>query len=294
MFRPESDWTGQGREGVEAFAIDRRVVTNGAAVDIRRFRWVTPSSGSFSPARHYLDYSLTQQPRRSLLRTDAWADECYSGDILYLAPRHEYWGAPALQERRLLCVALDDDFLSDVFEDGDQAATLLPSADVRGGALRRLLEATAAELMAPGFASDALVGAMLVGIAVELARSLRQQDAAEKEASGVVMRQVRAITDYVMDNLSTTLNIADIGRACGLSTRHVARVFKEGTGISLGEFVARSRVALAKELLTRNNLQIKEVSWRCGFGSTAAFSAAFRQATGATPRAFRHGTSALQ
>jgi AraC family transcriptional regulator len=295
MFRPESDWTGQQRFGVDQFVIDRQVAIADAAIDVRRFRWVEPSSGSFSPARHYLDYSLTPQTRRSLLKADAWSDKRYSGDILYLPPHHDYWGEPALQERRLLCVALGDAFLADLFDDDRRMDALTPCADVQSVALRRLCEAASVELMTPGFASDTLVEAMLIGIAVELVRHLRQCDTQRtQEAHGGTARQVRAVTDYVMANMSTTLGISEIARSCGMSARHVARVFKEGTGISLGEFVARSRIALAKELLAGDNLQIKEISWRCGFKSTSAFSAAFRTATGATPRAFRYGKVVLQ
>lgn len=293
MFRPESDWSGQDRQGVERFSIDRRVSLSDADVDVRHFRWVEPSSGAFSPARHYLDYSLTQQSRRSLLKADAWSEKRYSGDILYLPPGHVYWGQPAMQERHLLCVALGDAFLAEVFEDDRGFGDLVACADVQSSALRRLLEATAAELIAPGFASKALVQANLVGIAIELVRQLRRQHV-PAETPQASARQVRAITDYVMDNLSNTFGIAEIARECGMSTRHVARVFKDATGISLGEFIARSRIALAKELLGRDNVQVKEVSWRCGFRSTSAFSAAFRNATGATPREFRYGSSPLQ
>jgi AraC family transcriptional regulator len=294
MFQPESDWTGQERFGVERFAIDRRVETADTAVDIRRFKWVAPSSGVFSPARHYLDYSLTPQTRRSLLKAEAWPEARYSGDILYLPPGHAYWGKPAMQERRLLCLALGDRFLADVFEDDRRLDSLMPCADVQSGSLRRLLEALAAELMAPGFASDTLVDAMLTGVAVELVRHLRGEYPSRSDASRANSRQLRTITDYVMDHLSTTINIADIARECGMSTRHVARSFRDATGISLGDYVARSRIAFAKELLASAQVQIKEISGRCGFSSTSAFSASFRKATGSTPKEFRQGTARLQ
>lgn len=294
MFQPESDWTGQERFGVERFAIDRCVESADTTVDIRRFKWVAPSSGPLSPARHYLDYSLTPQTRRSLLKAEAWPDARYAGDILYLPPGHTYWGKPAMQERRLLCLALGDRFLADVFEDDRRPNALTPCANVQSGSLRRLLEALAAELMAPGFASDTLVDAMLTGVAVELVRHLRGEDPARHDAARANGRQLRAITDYVMDHLSSTINIADIARECGMSTRHVARTFRDATGFSLGEFVARSRIALAKELLAGDNTQIKEISGRCGFSSSSAFAASFRNATGTTPKEFRQGTARLQ
>lgn len=36
--------------------------------------------------------------------------------------------------------------------------------------------------------------------------------------------------EYIRENLSSALSISDIGRACGMSTRNVARVFKQATG----------------------------------------------------------------
>ena len=294
MFRPESDWSEQGLYGAEAFAIDRRVHASDATVDIRRFRWVTPSSGLLSPARHYLDYSLIPQTRQSLLKAEPWSDVRHSGDMLYLPPGYEYWGQPALQERHMLCVALGDNYLADLFEDDAPLAKLMPCADVQSAPLRRLLEGMAAELTTPGFGSDALVESMLTGVAVELVRHLQRTQDVLADVPHPNARQVRAITDYVMAHLSSPVSIAQIARACGMSTRHVARVFKEATGISLGEFVARSRIALAKELLERDHLPIKEISWQCGFSSTSAFSAAFRSATGRTPREFRTGAISLQ
>lgn len=293
MFRPESDWTGQDREGVEDFAIGPRLSVGDADVDLRRLRWVAPSSGIFSPAKHFINYSITHQTRRSLLDADSWSERQSSGDILYLPPGQVYWGAPALRELRLLCVALGDTFLENVFEDDRRSIGLLPCADVQSAPLRRLLESLAREIAAPGFASDALVEAMMVGIAVELVRHLKR-DGTGQDAATATPRQIRLATDYVMANLSSSISVADIARECGMSTRHTARIFKEATGVSLGDFVARSRIALAKELLASDQVRIKEVSWRCGFRSTSAFSAAFRSATGATPREFRMGTTCLQ
>lgn len=126
---------------------------------------------------------------------------------------------------------------------------------------------------------------MLMSMAVELYRHLGARDTDRSGTRNA--RQVRQIVDYVMENLSAPLGIADIALNCNMSVRHVARVFKNDTGVSLGEFVARSRIGLAKDLLRGSDVRIKEVSWRCGFSSTSAFSAAFRAATGQTPKDYR-------
>jgi AraC family transcriptional regulator len=292
MFQPESDWTGQGRL-VEHFSIDHSMKRGDVDIDIRRFRWSQVHSGEFSPAKHYLDFSLAAQSRSSLLKADEWSDKRFAGDILFLPAGRPYQGHPAAEERKLLCVAFGSGFLENVFEDDRSAGRMLATTDIRNAWLRRMLGALAAEVASPGFASDILVEATLVGIIVELARHAQLQQRDERCASAST-RQVRSITDFVMANLSHQLTAADVARQCGVSVRHLGRIFKVATGTSLGDYVARSRIELAKELLVSDEFRVKEISWRCGFQSTSSFSAAFRTATGKTPSEFREGSDRLQ
>jgi AraC family transcriptional regulator len=287
MIRPESDWIGQQVRGVEGFAIERAFSVRGVDVDIRRFDWVSPSEGLLSPAKHYIDFSLGGPLRRSLLDADPWKGPRAAGDILYLPPNFSYWGKPALEHRRLLCLAIGQDFLEDLFQTENPFGDLLPSADIQRPELRQLLAAIANELAAPGFASETLLESLLVATAVDLARHLRGVEMTARDSGSD--RQIRRATDYIMDNLAESLTIAEIAGECGMSTRHLARVFKERTGVALGEFIAQRRIALAKQLLAEGGWRIKEISWRCGFRSTSAFSAAFRAAVGVTPRDYREG-----
>ncbi|WP_404477014.1 helix-turn-helix domain-containing protein [Novosphingobium sp. BL-52-GroH] len=270
---------------MNGFYIEANATVQDASVDLRHFNWVLPCSGTFSPEKHYIDYSLDSRPRRSMISVGRPGHRIPTGDILYMPPHRQYIGEPALQERHLVCVALGDRFLEAFFEAEHPLVGLDPCVDIQNGAMRRLFEGLASELRSPGFASTTLIQSMLMGLAVELYRHLGIGEA--DTATGRNSRQVRQIVDYVMENLSAPLGIADIAMNCNMSLRHVARVFKNETGVSLGEFVARSRIGLAKDLLRCENVRIKEISWRCGFASTSAFSAAFRVATGQTPKAYR-------
>lgn len=293
MFRPESDWRGQDREGVDHFAIEKSFSRDDVYADIRRFNWVSATSGTFSPARHFLNFSLIPQTRPSRVRAEGWSEDHYSGELLYLPPNRSYFGETALGERRLLCIAMSEQYLGNILETACGGSEFTPRTNLQSAALRRMLESLATELTAPGFASDVLIEASLVSIAVELARAMQQQDDGLR-ALAPASRQIRTINDFILGNLSSQLSVSEIARECGMSTRHVARVFKASTGQSIGDFVARSRISLAKDLLGAGDVRIKEVSWRCGFQSTSAFCAAFRSATGKTPSEFRQGGIRLQ
>lgn len=295
--RPESDWSIVNRGFVSGFTIDRSWAAAHASIDIRRFEWTGRASGEIVPGRHYLDFSLLADRRRSVLRTDAWEGPQCSGDVLYLPPGHSCWGEPALEKRHMLCLGIAQPFFADLFEDDAVLRGALPRADLQSGRMRQFLNTIARELTAPAFASDTLIESCLIGLAVELARLVeRRADVSTGGGStgGGDERQARRIVAYIRENLASSLSVSEIARECGMSTRSVNRVFKASTGVSIGEYIARSRIELAKELLASDDFRVKEVSWRCGFRSASAFSAAFRAATRMTPRAFRHSPTSLQ
>ena len=73
----------------------------------------------------------------------------------------------------------------------------------------------------------------------------------------------------------------------GVSRRHITRLFREGTGFSVGEFQLRIRLQTARELLSGTDLPIGEIAFRVGFDSGAALAHAMRRADGRSPSDIR-------
>ena len=65
--------------------------------------------------------------------------------------------------------------------------------------------------------------------------------------------------------------------------------FKEATGINFVEYVARTRVEKARNLLQNPNLRISEIAFDVGFQSLSQFNRAFKAITGQSPREHRAG-----
>lgn len=79
------------------------------------------------------------------------------------------------------------------------------------------------------------------------------------------------------------LSAARVAAAVGISERHLSRVFA-ATGASVPQFVLTRRLAHAHALLTAApETSVAEVAARCGFGSPAHFSQAFRDRYGRRP-----------
>jgi len=99
--------------------------------------------------------------------------------------------------------------------------------------------------------------------------------------------QLRAAIDYIHDHIGESLELRSISRAAGLSEFHFARLFKAATGDSPFQFVTRTRMERAKQLLRKTRLPIFEIAERVGYQKPSHFSARFRVVSGCGPDAYR-------
>ncbi|MFH1497707.1 MAG: helix-turn-helix transcriptional regulator [Verrucomicrobiota bacterium] len=94
--------------------------------------------------------------------------------------------------------------------------------------------------------------------------------------------------NFVRTHLADTdLSIAGLARALGCSPDHLARQFHHETGLNPSVWIARERIALAKDLLAEPGLNIAEIGWACGFNEPSYFIRVFRKHAGNTPRTYR-------
>ena len=81
--------------------------------------------------------------------------------------------------------------------------------------------------------------------------------------------------------------VAELAREAGMSRSHFAERFASIVGRSPLAYLAEWRMHVGRALLREGTLRVGEVARRVGYGSEAAFSTAFKRATGVAPGAFR-------
>lgn len=104
------------------------------------------------------------------------------------------------------------------------------------------------------------------------------------ELSGGALSGVLA---YINAHIGETISIDDLCRAVHTSKYHLCRKFKSLMGITIMEYINETRTELAKELLTKKELSVSEISERCGFTNVSYFCAVFKRTVGLSPLAFR-------
>ena len=76
-----------------------------------------------------------------------------------------------------------------------------------------------------------------------------------------------------------------------MSRSALAERFTQLVGEAPMRYLANWRMQLAKQLLREGTCSIQEVATRVGYESEAAFSRAFKRATGSPPATWRRGAS---
>ena len=107
-----------------------------------------------------------------------------------------------------------------------------------------------------------------------------------REQRAVVSPYVTKALQYVDHNYAIpTLSVTEIAAHLGLSTAHLSRLVKRGTGQTLSEYITKIRITKAKDLFALGK-RISDVAGQCGFLSLQSFSRTFRRVEGIRPRAY--------
>jgi AraC-like DNA-binding protein/ligand-binding sensor protein len=107
------------------------------------------------------------------------------------------------------------------------------------------------------------------------------------EASGKEPTAITRARDHIRDHFADELSLGLVAKAVNMSANYFSEKFKQTTGMRFVEYVARSRIEKARNLLQNPKLRISEVAFDVGFQSLSQFNRAFRRITGQSPRNYR-------
>ena len=89
------------------------------------------------------------------------------------------------------------------------------------------------------------------------------------------------------ENLFKEITIDEICREVHISKYYFCRRFKETMGMTVMDYVLKTRIIHAKQMLEKENASVTDVSDRCGFSSVSYFRRVFKEAVGVSPLKYR-------
>lgn len=101
------------------------------------------------------------------------------------------------------------------------------------------------------------------------------------------------LVDVVEDHLTDDLDVAATAARLGTTEHHLRRMFSSLAGMGLSEYVRRRRMTVAAADVVAGD-DLLDVAVRHGYGSTEAFTRAFRSVHGVAPRDVRRDGGPLR
>jgi LacI family transcriptional regulator len=92
---------------------------------------------------------------------------------------------------------------------------------------------------------------------------------------------------FINMHANEPIQVEDIMRVVSISRRSLERYFREVTGMGIHDAITGARIDKARHLLTTTELNLEEISRRCGFRNLHRLNDAFKRCLGRTAGSFR-------
>lgn len=122
---------------------------------------------------------------------------------------------------------------------------------------------------------------------IGISRDVRAPDPVDDIPVGVS----RALA-WLEANFGNTVSPASLAKRAGISAPRFARLVQRIFSLTPTQLITKTRLAAASRLLRETDRTVADVAVECGYYDHSAFTRAFRQATGVTPKNYRTSQSA--
>ena len=96
---------------------------------------------------------------------------------------------------------------------------------------------------------------------------------------------ITPLLSYINDHFTEPLSLDALAAETGYNKFYLCKVFKSTTGITVGSYITKCRIAYAKQLLL-SDCSVTDTAFRSGFHDLSHFIRTFRKETGVPPRKY--------
>ena len=126
-----------------------------------------------------------------------------------------------------------------------------------------------------------LFGALLVVVS----RNLKSSDIKNDKIYNSKKEKIDSILTYIRQNIldKERIKIKSIADFFYMSPNYVSVFIKKHAGISIQQYVLKTKIEMAERLLKQTNLNISEIADKTGFSDSSHFNKIFKKYTGKNP-----------
>ena len=133
----------------------------------------------------------------------------------------------------------------------------------------------------------------LLGIFAQHLASLSNQIIVQEEKSE--SPQIARARAFITEHQDEDVSLSEVAKAVNMSAFYFCKMFKQATGLTFTDYLARIRVEKVKNMLLDPHKRVSEVAFAAGFQSLSQFNRVFRKVAGEAPSSYReriHKTAA--
>jgi AraC family transcriptional regulator len=211
-------------------------------------------------------------------RSDGFQRVCSSGDVLLRRPGEKHSESFGPQAVVAISVSLKP-YWCQQWE--HHQISLSRSLSLQSGSAAGLAARLDDEFETDDTVSGLAIEAILLETIVEVTRALGR-------ATGRAMPPwIQRAVDFIHSEHTRSLTLAEIGSAAGVHPVHLARMFRQAHGCSVGEYVRRLRITTARAALVKSSAPLADVAALAGFADQSHLCRTFRRLVGVTPGRYR-------
>jgi AraC-like DNA-binding protein len=173
-------------------------------------------------------------------------------------------------------------------DDADLLSSLLPRLVVVRGEhrLAMLMQLLGDEAIGSKPGREVVLQHLLEVLLIEALRSTAQLGAAPGLLRGLSDERLALAIRGMHAKPDRGWTVADLAREAAMSRSGFHERFHQAVGMAPMEYLTAWRLALAKDLLRRQELSIGAIARQVGYRSASAFSVAFMRSVGVSPKAY--------
>jgi AraC-like DNA-binding protein len=96
------------------------------------------------------------------------------------------------------------------------------------------------------------------------------------------------ILDFISQNHNNNIKVSDIAEHFGYNEKYLSHMFRTVSGVSLKQFILKTKIDSANFMLTDSNMKIGEIATALGFSDSHNFMKCYKKITGLTPSEYRN------
>jgi AraC-like DNA-binding protein len=100
--------------------------------------------------------------------------------------------------------------------------------------------------------------------------------------------RIEAIKRVLVNLMNRKTTLKSVEERFGMSARHLNRIFKHETGMTISQYQTKQKPAHARNLLSGTSIPVSEISHSLGFNSPVQFSCFFQRHQNCSPSLFRN------